>query len=104
MYLSVCIKRDFPPTYMLRANGHVDAQGVGMTAVTAGVELFPTKHRVVTSGFWSTLFWALCIMSLAPVAYALRFFSWRAVQVAATLSAVVVIIQVVYVNNIVTTL
>ncbi|PVD19638.1 hypothetical protein C0Q70_20128 [Pomacea canaliculata] len=71
--------------------------GVGMTAVTAGVELFPTKHRVVTSGFWSTLFWALCIMSLAPVAYALRFFSWRAVQVAATLSAVVVIIQVVYV-------
>ncbi|KAK7469885.1 hypothetical protein BaRGS_00036105, partial [Batillaria attramentaria] len=51
--------------------------GVGLVAVTAVVELFPSTHRSVSSGFWSTLWWSICVGSLAPVAYFLRFESWR---------------------------
>ena len=62
--------------------------------MTAGVELFPTSRRALVSGFVSTLWWAVCIASLAPIAYLLRDRSWRTLQIALCASPCLVIFMV----------
>jgi hypothetical protein len=64
---------------------------LGLTAVTAGVELFPTDRRAVTSGVFSTVWWVTCIASLSPLAYIFRRHTWRHLQLALIASHSVVV-------------
>ena len=73
---------------------YAHTQGIGLTAVTAGVELFPTSRRALVSGFVSTLWWAVCIASLAPIAYLLRDHSWRTLQISLCASPCLVIFMI----------
>ncbi|PVD19639.1 hypothetical protein C0Q70_20129 [Pomacea canaliculata] len=101
--LSGGILAGLSPTYLVfllaRCITGFSAAGVGLTAVTAGIEVFPSTHRKFASGFGSTLWWSICIMSIVPWAYLLRDYSWRILQLAVCGSFSITILQLVIVNS-----
>ncbi|KAK7469887.1 hypothetical protein BaRGS_00036107, partial [Batillaria attramentaria] len=74
-------------------------KGVSLTAITAGLELFPSTHRFLANGFWETLWWAICLASLALLAYLLRFESWRVLQLSTCGAAALVVVMIVVLHE-----
>ncbi|KAK7469898.1 hypothetical protein BaRGS_00036118, partial [Batillaria attramentaria] len=73
--------------------------GIGVTAFTAGIELFPSSHRPLASGLVSGLWWNFCLSSVAPFAYALRFKSWQTLQLATLGWAALGIFMIVFLSE-----
>ncbi|KAK7088889.1 solute carrier family 22 member 15-like [Littorina saxatilis] len=73
--------------------------GIGLVSVTAGVELFPSSKRALFSGFFGTLWWAMCIASLAPLAYLLRSYSWRTLQLALSWGPALVLVLAIFIKE-----
>ncbi|XP_046330581.2 organic cation transporter protein-like [Haliotis rufescens] len=56
-------------------------QGSGLTAYTIFVEMLTTEHRPL-AGTVGGVVWSLSVMTLAPIAYLMKDFSWRYLQIA----------------------
>ncbi|XP_067665249.1 organic cation transporter protein-like [Haliotis asinina] len=68
-------------------------QGSGLTAYTILVEMLTTEHRPL-AGTIGGIVWSLSVMTLAPVAYLMRDFSWRYLQI--TTSCVTLYVFILY--------
>ncbi|KAK6167507.1 hypothetical protein SNE40_021513 [Patella caerulea] len=94
--LATGIGAAFAPNYavfmvMRFVNGIVQ-QGTVLTAVTYAIEIFPKEKRRYC-GFYGLLMWSVCVMSIAPIAYLTRMYSWRIVYLALTSASLYSLIQ-----------
>ncbi|XP_076463314.1 organic anion transporter 3-like [Babylonia areolata] len=73
--------------------------GIGIIGATAALESTTARYRAVVSGVCSCLWWSLCVGSISPIAYAVRFHSWRILQLVLTASCGTVIVMIVMLSE-----
>ncbi|XP_046556429.1 solute carrier family 22 member 8-like [Haliotis rubra] len=67
-------------------------QGIVLTDATIGIEVFPTRYRKLVA-FLSNIGWCTCHLFLPLVAYLLRDYSWRILQLGCCSVSAVIILQ-----------
>ncbi|KAL8618481.1 hypothetical protein ACOMHN_049898 [Nucella lapillus] len=93
----------FAPTYAIYAAARFGCgflvAGIGVIAITAAVEILPSSHRGPVAGVWGCAWWAVSIASLPLVAYGLRHYSWRILQLSLTSSTGIIILMIPVLNE-----
>ncbi|KAK7484480.1 hypothetical protein BaRGS_00024236, partial [Batillaria attramentaria] len=67
--------------------------GARLTNMTATVELFPARYRARVAAVFSGIVWACCMAVMSPLAYWVRFESWRVLQLVLTSTSLLGIVQ-----------
>ncbi|XP_048259042.1 solute carrier family 22 member 8-like [Haliotis rufescens] len=90
--VGVAFSPNFTAFLVLRLILGMFQQGIVLTDATIGIEVFPTKHRKLVA-FLSNISWSSCHLCLPLVAYLLRDYSWRILQLGCTSVSLVIILQ-----------
>ena len=69
-------------------------QGAESAGVGALAEILVTRHRAAFFGFGGAFNWALASVVLAPIAYILRDYSWRSLQIAVSCFSINIILLI----------
>ncbi|KAL8586196.1 hypothetical protein ACOMHN_021463 [Nucella lapillus] len=74
-------------------------KGLRLTSTTAMLELFPARLRTLATAVSGGVLFALTSATIGPVAYALRFESWRTMQLVFTSASLVLILQIIFLDE-----
>ncbi|XP_050395547.2 solute carrier family 22 member 3 [Patella vulgata] len=81
--LGVAFSPNYTVLIVMRFLNGIVIQGTILSAVTYGVEMFPKEKRRFC-GVFTFIVWSICMMTISPIAYLTRQYSWRIVYLSLT--------------------